>query len=137
MRENLRQAATRTSRLRSALASCGVTAVAVVASLSLPASAATQHSAATELERARAACPSGYVCIYPDASASGDPDMYFEYGSYNLENVFGNRLVVNNQTGGAGVRFCKSYGGQNCGDRYAPGDYVLNLSPINSIMLEP
>ncbi|MEV1001423.1 hypothetical protein [Nonomuraea sp. NPDC050202] len=136
MRKNLHQA-TRTFRLRTALASCGVTALAVVACLSVPAAAAPQHPSATELQRARAACPSGNVCIYPDTSSSGNPDTYYRYGAHNLRNVFGNRLIINNQTGGAGFRLCAAYGGQNCGVRLGPGEYVANLSPVNSILLEP
>jgi hypothetical protein len=99
---------------------------------------AAPASAVAEQQQAGAAlCPSGYVCIYPDTSANGVPAKYYRYGSYNLSNVFGNRLVVNNQTGGAGLRLCSAYGGQNCGVRLGPGNYVVNLSPINSILLEP
>ncbi|MCF6471935.1 hypothetical protein FAF44_26605 [Nonomuraea sp. MG754425] len=129
--------ATRITRLGKALLSGGVTALAAVALMSGPAAAAPGHLNATELQRARAACPSGYVCIYPDQGSGGNPATYYRYGSYNLSNVFGNRLVVNNQTGGAGLRLCTSYGGQNCGARLGPGQYVRNLSPINSILLEP
>ncbi|MBB6551050.1 hypothetical protein [Nonomuraea rubra] len=136
MRKNLHRA-TRTFSLRGTLVSCGVTALAVVSCLSAPAAAAPLHPSATELQRARAACPSGHVCIYPDETSSGDPDTYYRYGAHNLENVFGNRLIINNQTGGAGFRLCAAYGGQNCGNRLGPGEYIANLSPVNSILLEP
>ncbi|GGO05849.1 hypothetical protein GCM10010116_11480 [Microbispora rosea subsp. aerata] len=109
------------------------TATTLAAALS-----AAPAAADTEQRQARAVpCPIGHVCIYPDATPNGQPDTYYRYGSYNLSNVFGDRLVVNNQTGGAGLRLCTAYGGQNCGERLAPGSYVRNLSPINSILLEP
>ncbi|MEV0616416.1 hypothetical protein AB0I81_24080 [Nonomuraea sp. NPDC050404] len=116
----------------------GVTAVSTVAVLGGAAVAAPQGlAAAQQAQQARAGCPSGRVCIYPDRTDNGNPDTYYRYGSYNLSNVFGERLVVNNQTGGAGVRMCRSYGGQNCEGRLGPGRYIINLSPINSILLEP
>ncbi|GAA5051082.1 hypothetical protein HNP84_006531 [Thermocatellispora tengchongensis] len=121
--------ATRTTLRRGALAALGATATLVLA--------AGMAGAATAQESARAGCPSGHVCIYPDNTPNGTPDTYYRYGSYNLENVFGTRLIVNNQTGGAGFRLCTSYGGQNCGPRKGPGSYHENLSPINSILLEP
>ncbi|AQZ62095.1 unnamed protein product [[Actinomadura] parvosata subsp. kistnae] len=136
MRKTIHHAA-RPTRLRGALLSCGVTALAVLAALSAPAAATTGQVPAMEMERARAGCPSGHVCIYPDATPNGNPDTYFRYGAHNLRNVFGDRLVVNNQTGGAGLRLCAAYGGQNCGARLGPGGYVVNLSPVNSILLEP
>ena len=122
------------SRLGRVLAAAGATAAVVVVSTGT-ATAATSHQSA--LEAMRAGCPSGNVCIYPDRTENGSPATYYRYGSHNLSNVFGDRLIVNNQTGGAGFRLCTAYGGQNCGVRLGPGKYVANLSPINSILLEP
>ncbi|MEV5410851.1 hypothetical protein AB0K60_18670 [Thermopolyspora sp. NPDC052614] len=115
--------------------SFGTLAAATLAAVTLSAAPAAAH---TGQQQARVVpCPSGYVCIYPDTTQNGQPAKYYRYGSYNLRNVFGNRLIINNQTGGAGLRLCTAYGGQNCGSRLGPGSYVVNLSPINSILLEP
>ena len=36
-------------------------------------------------------CPSGNVCVYPDATQNGQTAKYYRYGAYNLSNVFGTR----------------------------------------------
>jgi hypothetical protein len=118
-------------KLAAALGAAAATAVALSAGTAIAATSAGNVAAA------KVDCPSGYVCIYPGNDANGNPDKYFRYGSYNLTNMFGNHLVVNNQTGNAGLRLCTSYGGQQCGERLGPGSYHPNLTPINSIMLEP
>ncbi|HEX6469734.1 MAG TPA: hypothetical protein VF069_11615 [Streptosporangiaceae bacterium] len=123
--------------LRTMLAGLGFTAAATVALSAVTLSAGTAVAATSGMTAARGDCPSGYVCVYPGNDAGGSPDTYYRYGSYNLSNMFGVHLVVNNQTGGAGLRLCTSYGGQNCGERLGPGSYHPNLTPINSIMLEP
>ncbi|MDF5754129.1 hypothetical protein [Spongiactinospora sp. TRM90649] len=131
MRDQIKSVSTGTLR-RGMIAAFGATAT-----LTLALTAGTASAGATVAAPQRAACPSGHVCIYPDATSNGTPQTYFRYGSHNLSNVFGTRLVVNNQTGGAGLRLCTAYGGQNCGPRKGPGSYLENLSPINSILLEP
>jgi hypothetical protein len=108
-------------------------ATAATAALSTGAAAASTGGMAA----ARAGCPLGYVCVYPGNDASGNPDRYYRYGSYNLRNMFGFHLVVNNQTGNAGLRLCMGYGGRQCGARLGPWAYHPNLTPINSIVLEP
>jgi hypothetical protein len=83
-------------------------------------------------------CPSGYVCIYPAASwNNGVPQLkYVDYGYYDLSNMFGSHRVYNNQTGGATVAMCSSYGGASCQTYHPPGWYAdVNLTPINSIDL--
>ena len=120
------------SRLGKVLAAVGATATVAVVLSAGTATAATPHQPAL-----RSGCPSGNVCVYPDTTENGSPMTYYRYGSYNFSNVFGNRLIINNQTGGAGFRLCTAYGGQNCGARKGPGRYIENLSPINSILVEP
>jgi hypothetical protein len=123
------------SRLGKVLAAVGATAtVAVVLSAGTAgaATAATPHQPAL-----RGGCPSGNVCVYSGTSESGSSTNYYRYGSYNFSDMFGDHLIVNNQTGGAGFRLCTAYGGQNCGARKGPGRYIENLSPINSILVEP
>lgn len=83
-------------------------------------------------------CPSGYVCIYPGAGwNNGVPQLKFvDYGSADLSNMTGTHRVYNNQTGGATVALCTSYGGAGCGTYRAPAWYAdVNLTPINSIDL--
>jgi hypothetical protein len=87
-------------------------------------------------------CPSGYVCIYPQDSGwnGGHPSStYYTYGSHNLSNEYGVHRVFNNQTGGAKMRTCKGYNGTQCDSGYLPaGTYMdKNLTPINSILLQP
>ena len=122
--------------LRGLFAALGATAATAVA-LSASTAIAATPGATADMAAAKEGCPSGYVCIYPGNDDSGNPDKYFKYGSYNLRNKFGVHLVVNNQTGNAGLRLCTGYGGQQCGDRMGPGQYHPDLTPINSIMLEP
>jgi hypothetical protein len=119
-------------RLFAALGAAAATAVALSAGTAIATTSTTAGAVAAKVD-----CPSGYVCVYPGNDASGNPDKYYRYGSYNLSNMFGHHLVVNNQTGNAGLRLCTAYGGQQCGDRMGPGSYHPNLTPINSIMLEP
>lgn len=121
------------SRLGRVLAATGATAAAVV----LSAGAATAATSDQTVAKAqRAGCPSGYVCVYPDTTENGSPMMYYRYGASNFSNVFGTRLIINNQTGGAAFRLCTGYNGQSCGPRKGPGRYLENLTPINSILLE-
>lgn len=83
-------------------------------------------------------CPSGYVCIYPSAGwNNGVPQLKFvAYGSADLSNMTGTHRVYNNQTGGATVSLCTSYGGAGCGAYHAPAWYAdVNLTPINSVDL--
>lgn len=85
-------------------------------------------------------CPSGYVCIYPNASwNNGVPEhRYYNYQAYDLTNEFGVHRIFNNQTGGATVQTCMGYGGSNCGDKMPPWTYRdEDLTPINSILLQP
>ncbi|MFE7558446.1 hypothetical protein [Kitasatospora sp. NPDC057500] len=84
-------------------------------------------------------CPSGAVCI---REANGDilgKNIFYSYGAHNLDNVTGYRVVVNNQTGGAGFRECLEYDGGNCSPVYrATGDYpAIDYGPINSLVLVP
>lgn len=88
-------------------------------------------------------CPSGDVCIYPEGAGwNGDhPEssgFYYNYGYYNLSGQYGTHRVFNNQYGGATMRLCTNYGGTGCGSALAAGKYEdANLTPINSITLEP
>lgn len=97
-------------------------------------------------------CRAGWVCLYTDhtnvLSASHPHTDYFNYGFDNFSNVTGLHWIVNNQTGGAPVFLCRSFGGTNCPafadadgvkHAYLPAGFatILNMTPINSIRLCP
>lgn len=82
-------------------------------------------------------CPSGAVCIRETNGSILSTNIFYSYGYHNLSNVTGYRVIVNNQTGGAGFEVCYNYGGTNCSavSRYR-GEYApYNLTPINSFVL--
>lgn len=83
-------------------------------------------------------CPSGAVCIRETNGDILDKNIFYSYSAHNLDNVTGKRVLVNNQTGGAGFSVCFGYdGGGGCSDvaretgEYAPYD----MTPINSLVL--
>ncbi|MFI6503864.1 hypothetical protein [Nonomuraea typhae] len=113
------------SQLRSIL-TAGTAATALAGSMLL--GTGTAHAAS---------CPSGAVCLRePDGSIQGR-NIWYSYGAHNLSNVFGTKVLINNQTGGAGFQICKGYNGADCYPvlrgvgAYAPYDFT----PINSIVL--
>lgn len=85
-------------------------------------------------------CPSGYVCIYPNASwNNGVPEhTYYTYGAHNLVEEYGTHRIFNNQTDGATVQTCTGSNGANCGSKMGTWTYRdQNLTPVNSIRLAP
>ncbi|MFF9128510.1 hypothetical protein ACF09J_35655 [Streptomyces sp. NPDC014889] len=82
-------------------------------------------------------CPSGAVCIRETNGSILSKNIFYSYGAHNLSNVTGYRVVVNNQTGGAGFRECRGYDGTNCSPVYRnTGEYEpIDYTPINSIVL--
>ncbi|GHH45059.1 hypothetical protein [Streptomyces candidus] len=85
-------------------------------------------------------CPSGYVCLYPNASWNNDQPAFkwYRYGSYNLSNQYGYKRFFNNQTGDAKARNCLGYNGTNCqGNQRAGTWYDYDYTPYNSVKLEP
>ncbi len=117
---NLRKIALTTVAV-GALATAGVTSMASTAS----ATTTSSHG-----------CPSGAVCIYPGASWSGTPKMYWSYGAHNLSGQYGTKRIFNNQTGGATMRTCTGYNGTGCQGYLPAGWYIdKDVTPINSIVL--
>lgn len=120
----------RARRVRALAAVTAATAALALGGGVLPAQAASNHG-----------CPSGWACIYPqDAGWNGDrPSLkYYNYGTYQLSNQFGNHYVYNNQTGGAPIWLCTDWNGNTCPWYVAAGSYaVVNLTPINSVKLVP
>lgn len=88
---------------------------------------------------AATACPSGALCIRETNGNILSQNIFYSYGYHNLSNVTGNRVLVHNQTGGAGFQVCYGYNGTNCSavvrdtGEFAPYD----MTPINSVVLVP
>ncbi|MER7548722.1 hypothetical protein ABTX86_01845 [Streptomyces anulatus] len=83
-------------------------------------------------------CPSGAVCIRETNGSILNRNIFYSYGAHNLSNVTGNRVLVNNQTGGAGFQVCYGYnGGGGCSDvmRGVGESAPYNMTPINSVVL--
>lgn len=90
---------------------------------------------------AQSDCPVGAVCIYPQGQSektSRPTDIYYARGVHKLYNQEGNHWVYNNQTDGWTVKLCTGGNGTGCGTALQ-ADYLryANLSPINSILIEP
>ena len=110
-----------------------VSAVAVAGAL-LP-NATAAHAAGTYQ-----GCPSGYVCIYPNASwNNGQPSLkFYTYGAHNLSGQYGYKRLFNNQTGGAIARNCTGYNGTGCKGAQTAGTYAdYDYTPYNSVVLAP
>ncbi|MFD4791554.1 hypothetical protein ACFWN1_31850 [Streptomyces sp. NPDC058459] len=107
------------------------TAVAALA-LAVGGGLATASSAS-----AATPCPSGAFCIREADGSILNKNIFYSYGYHNLSNVTGQRVVVNNQTGGAGFQECTGYNGKNCSPVYrGTGEYApLDYTPINSVVL--
>ncbi|MCZ0209669.1 hypothetical protein OZK63_30130 [Streptomyces sp. UMAF16] len=85
-------------------------------------------------------CPTGYVCIYPNASwNNGVPEhTYYTYGVHKLYNEYGQHRIFNNQTGSATSQLCINSDGTNCTGKTQPYTYFdYDLTPYNSIRLNP
>lgn len=83
-------------------------------------------------------CPSGAVCIRETNGSILNKNIFYSYGAHNLSNVTGNRVIVNNQTGGAGFQFCYGYngtGGCSVVMRGVGESAPYNMTPINSVVL--
>ncbi|MFC8670623.1 hypothetical protein [Streptomyces sp. NPDC057199] len=85
-------------------------------------------------------CDPGWVCMYPGAGWNGDKPLhfYYDYGTYNLTDMYGTWRIFNNQTGGATMSTCKGYNGTRCEGKLQAGDWIDKyMTPINSITLQP
>ncbi|MFF9020477.1 hypothetical protein [Streptomyces eurythermus] len=94
-------------------------------------------AAAPSATAAATPCPSGAFCIRETDGSILSKNIFYSYGYHNLSNVTGWRVVVNNQTGGAGFQECLGYNGTNCSVVYrATGEYAaIDYTPINSVVL--
>lgn len=82
-------------------------------------------------------CPSGALCIRETNGSILSKNIFYSYGSHNLSNVTGYRVLAHYQTGGAGFRVCFGYNGTNCSDvvRATGESAPYNMTPINSVVL--
>ncbi|MEU2872767.1 hypothetical protein ABZ769_26715 [Streptomyces olivoreticuli] len=82
-------------------------------------------------------CPSGAFCIRETDGTILSGNIFYSYGSHNLSNVTGERVLVNSQTGGAGFQLCFGYNGTNCSavDRDTGEFAPYDMTPINSVVL--
>ncbi|MEV0372916.1 hypothetical protein AB0I10_24350 [Streptomyces sp. NPDC050636] len=114
-------------------AAAATTALAGLAVLPLAGSAHAAPAAASSH-----GCPSGYVCLYPNASWNGDKPIYkwYTYGAHNISNQFGVKRFFNNQTGGAIARNCTGSNGTGCQGIQTAGTYAdYDYTPYNSVLL--
>ena len=84
-------------------------------------------------------CPSGAVCVYPDASWNGGNPSYvfWSYGVHRIYNQYGVYRVFNNQTDDATIQLCIGSDGTDC--TYLPAGWtkIYDLTIINSVALQP
>ncbi|WP_328379875.1 hypothetical protein OHB13_35220 [Streptomyces sp. NBC_00440] len=86
---------------------------------------------------AATACPSGAFCIRETNGTILSKNIFYSYGNHNLSNVTGKRVLINNQTGGAGFKLCFGYSGTRCSavDRAKGTFSPYDMTPINSVVL--
>ncbi len=119
-------------RLTMFIVLCTVTGCVLTATAAVPTTTAAQAAGTIQ------GCPSGYVCLYPNASwNNGHPSqIWYTYGAHNLSNQFGVKRIFNNQTDGAIARTCTGFNGVGCGDALPVMVYRdENFTPINSVVL--
>ncbi|MGW6059032.1 hypothetical protein [Streptomyces sp. NPDC055189] len=106
--------------------------------VSLALAAGTGFAAAPSAHAATP-CPSGALCIRETNGTILSKNIFYSYGSHNLSNVTGHRVLAHYQTGGAGFRVCFGYNGTNCSDvvRKTGESLPYDMTPINSVVLVP
>lgn len=118
-----------------AMTAAGIAAAVVGTGVAMTGSAS---AATTSTMGTATACPSGAVCIRELNGTIYSKNIFYSYGAHNLSNVIGNKIIVNNQTGGAGFRFCYGYNGSSgCSIvmRGVGASAPYNMTPINSVVL--
>ncbi|AZS84177.1 hypothetical protein ELQ87_07665 [Streptomyces griseoviridis] len=83
-------------------------------------------------------CGNGVVCLYTDSGWQNHTPQhtYWTYGVSNLNNESGQRVLFNNQRGGAVASLCTKYNGGGSCTRVEQGrTWRGNITPINSIVL--
>ncbi|NGN65804.1 hypothetical protein G5C51_18125 [Streptomyces sp. A7024] len=116
-----------------------VTTIAAGAALITPMAPASADDSASVRAGTVNGCKRGYVCVWTTKSwEHGNPPSlkFYRYGVHKLSGQHGERVIYNNQTGGATAQTCRTYSGTNCSSKLKPGkSWYFNISPINSIRL--
>ncbi|MCM1965723.1 MULTISPECIES: hypothetical protein [unclassified Streptomyces] len=95
--------------------------------------AATPAEAATTTT-----CPTYYACIYwGTTESSGIRDMWKYKGVYKIYNYYGNHLVKNSQTRDWKIWLCHNTNGTDCDSVWPGPGLVLDMTPYNSVSIEP
>ncbi|MEU8223880.1 hypothetical protein [Kribbella sp. NPDC048915] len=119
-----------------ALAAASLAIAGAGAAFAPSANAATTDASATM--GTTASCPSGAVCIQELNGTIYSKNIFYSYGAHNLSNVIGDKIVINNQTGGAGYKLCSKYGGSGtCTTvvRWTGPSKPYNMTWVNSVVL--
>ncbi len=84
-----------------------------------------------------ASCPSGAVCLREPNGSILSKNIWYSYGAHNLSNVIGTKVLINNQTGGAGFAICYGYNGTQCNPvhRWTGPSEPFDFTKINSVVL--
>lgn len=119
-----------------------ITRTAIAATALATGAVLTLGGTATAVEAAATihGCPSGAVCLYPNASWNGDrpSHAFYSYGTHRIYDQIGMKRWFNNQTGGAKAYRCTGSTGTGCGGNQAAGTYYdYDFTPINSVKLAP
>jgi hypothetical protein len=121
-----------------AMTAAGFAAALIGTGVALAPTANAASTGSTGSVGTTASCPSGAVCIQELNGTIYSRNIFYSYGAHNLSNVVGDKILINNQTGGAGYKLCYGYGGGGgCSDvvRWTGSSAPYNMTPINSIVL--
>ncbi|MER5758983.1 hypothetical protein [Streptomyces sp. NPDC002082] len=114
--------------LRTKLAAWAATGVMALGTGVLAATPA--HAATT--------CPTYYACIYwGETESSGIRQLWKVKGVYKIYGYEGRHLVVNSQTQDWKIWLCRNNNGTDCDGVWPGHPAVANMTPINSVSIEP
>ncbi len=120
-----------------AMTAAGIAAAVIGTGVALAPTAGAATDAVEGTAGTMASCPSGAVCLQEPNGSILSKNIWYSYGAHNLSNVVGTKVLINNQTGGAGFAICNGYNGTNCYPvaRYTGPSVPWDFTPINSIVL--
>ncbi|WP_327636842.1 hypothetical protein OHB24_00205 [Kribbella sp. NBC_00482] len=120
-----------------AMSAVGIAAAVIGTGVALAPTASAATDAVEATAGTMATCPSGAVCLQEPNGSILSKNIWYSYGAHNLSNVVGTKVLINNQTGGAGFAVCKGYNGTDCSSvaRYTGPSVPWDFTPINSILL--
>ncbi len=108
---------------------------ALVVGLAATAATTPAHASGTEWY----GCPVGAVCLYEGLLPNPGRILYVWWeGANQMHNVYGDHLLLNNQTDGWVVDICRGWSGNDCVDTIEMDVGIqTNFTPINSVNLHP